>query len=376
MEPSKLRNRLFQMQEIAPVLFTTRAAQNQKHIGIATLNRAKALNALNLEMCEMMLTQFRAWQLDESIAAVVLRAEGEKAFCAGGDVAEVVKRVKAGGDDCFDYGDAFFSVEYALDLLIHQFGKPFIALAQGITMGGGMGLVAGASHRIVSTGARIAMPEIHIGLFPDVGGGFFLNRLPCRAGWLLALTGQIVNEHDVVLAGLANAIIPAAQFEPFLDNISQKLGSKFPEENRRAITDTLNCFAEKTRPEVAQAPLWQRMPLIHEIMHQPTVTQVRDALLATAEKDEWFAGAAKNLANGSPTTAHVAFEYLQRSLKLSISEVLAMDLVLAKQFPRHHDFLEGVRAVLIDKDKTPHWSPARFEEVETQLVAQHFSALE
>ncbi len=363
------------MQENAPVLFSTRTALGGKTIGIATLNRPKALNALNLEMCELLRAQFQCWQADDAIAAVVLRAEGEKAFCAGGDVAEVVKRVNAGGDDRFDYADAFFKIEYALDLLIHTFGKPFIALAQGITMGGGLGLVAGASHRIVSTGARIAMPEIHIGLFPDVGGGFFLNRLPCRAGWLLALTGQMVGEHDAVLAGLADAIIPAAQFDAFLNEISQNLGSDFAVENHRVVTEKLNHFSARIAPQAEHAPLWQRMARIHEIMHQPTITLVRDALVAAALKDDWFAGAAKSLANGSPTTAHVAFEYLQRSLKMSIAEVLAMDLVLAKQFPRQRDFLEGVRAVLIDKDKAPRWSPAHFEEVTAAHVATHFSAL-
>ncbi len=363
------------MQKHAAVIFTTRPARNGMHLGIATLNRPHALNALTLEMCRAMLAQFQRWQNDESIVAVVLRAEGEKAFCAGGDVAEVVKRVKAGGEARYEYGDEFFTVEYALVLLVHQFGKPFIALAQGITMGGGMGLVAGASHRIVSTGARIAMPEIHIGLFPDVGGGFFLNRLPCRAGWLMALTGQMVNEHDAILAGLVDAAIPAAQFESFLDFISQKIGDFSDGENHRIVTNLLRDFEARVSPDASQAPMWQRMPQIHVIMHQATVTQVRDALLAAAEGDAWFSGAAKSLANGSPTTAHVAFEYLQRSLKMSIAQVLEMDLLLAKQFPRHADFLEGVRAVLIDKDKTPRWSPTRFEEVSKALVTKHFSPL-
>ena len=267
------------MQENASVHFTTRPAQNGKLLGIATLNRPKALNALNLEMCESLLAQCKRWQQDDSIAAVVLRAEGEKAFCAGGDVAEVVKRVKSGGSDCFEYGDAFFTVEYALDLLIHQFGKPFIALAQGITMGGGMGLLAGASHRIVSTSARIAMPEIHIGLFPDVGGGFFLNRLPCRAGWLMALTGQLVNEHDAMLAGLVDAAIPAAQFEPFLDFISQKIGAFDDLENQRIVTNAMRDFVGRVAPDASHAPMWQRMLQIHQIMHRATVTQVRDELL-------------------------------------------------------------------------------------------------
>jgi enoyl-CoA hydratase/carnithine racemase len=360
----------------SPVFFSTVPAANNKQIGIASLNRPKALNALTLEMCELMLAQFRAWQADDSVAAVVLMAEGEKAFCAGGDVAEVVRRVKAGGADRFAYGDSFFTVEYALDLLIHQFGKPFIALAHGITMGGGLGLVAGASHRIVSTNARLAMPEIHIGLFPDVGGGFFLNRLPCRAGWFLALTGQIVNEHDAVLAGLADAIIPAAQFSTFLSTLQSAPWTHDALANHRITNASLNAFPHKTAPQVSAAPLWQRMPQLHAIMHQETVTHVRDGLLAAAENDAWFAGAAASLANGSPTTAHVAFEYLRRSLKLSIAEVLEMDLRLAKQFPRRGDFLEGVRAVLIDKDKSPRWLPDSFAAIEDELVNAHFLALE
>jgi enoyl-CoA hydratase/carnithine racemase len=265
-------------------------------------------------------------------------------------------------------------VEYALDLLIHQFGKPFIALAHGITMGGGLGLLAGASHRIVSTSARLAMPEIHIGLFPDVGGGFFLNRLPCRAGWFLALTGQVVNEHDAVLIGLADAILPAAQFSTFLTTLQSAPWTHDALANQRLTTASLNAFSHKTAPQVSAAQMWQRMPQLHAIMHQETVTHVRDDLLAAAESDAWFAGAAASLAKGSPTTAHVAFEYLRRSLKLSIADVLAMDLRLAKQFPRRGDFLEGVRAVLIDKDKSPRWEPSGFTNISDTLVGEHFEA--
>jgi enoyl-CoA hydratase/carnithine racemase len=364
------------MSHESPVLFSTLPAANNKRIGIATLNRPKALNALTLEMCDAMLTQFRVWQADDTIVAVVLNAEGEKAFCAGGDVAEVVRQVNAGGADRFAYGDAFFTVEYALDLLIHQFEKPFIALAHGITMGGGLGLVAGASHRVVSTHARLAMPEIHIGLFPDVGGGFFLNRLPCRAGWFMALTGHIINEHDAVLVGMADAILPAAQFSTFLSALQTAPWTNDARENLRITTASLNACPEKTAPQVLEAALWQRLPHVHAIMQQPTVTHVRDALTAASQVDPWFAGAAKNLANGSPTTAHVAFEYLRRSLKLSIAEVLEMDLRLAKQFPRHADFREGVRAVLIDKDKSPRWSPADFNAVNEALVDAYFLPLE
>lgn len=353
------------------VLISTRPCNNGTQLGVLTLNRPAALNALTLEMCATMLAQLRAWQNDASIAAVVIRAEGDKAFCAGGDVAEVVRQVKAGGQTRFNYGDEFFSVEYALDLLIHAYPKPIIALAQGITMGGGVGLMVGASHRVVSTGARIAMPEIHIGLFPDVGGGYFLNRVPCRAGWLMALTGLLINEHDAVLGSLADTILPAPAFQSLIATLagSQKMLT------HDAVTALINAMPERVMPDAVNAPLWQRMPAIHALMHVPNVTQVRDGLIALAAKDAWFESPAKNLAHGSPTTAHVAWEYLRRSFSLGIEQVLAMDLVLAKQFPRHVDFLEGVRAVLIDKDKKPTWNPATFDEVSSTLVNQHFSPL-
>ncbi len=366
---------LIKMATDSPVLFSTLPASNNTQFGIATLNRPKALNALTLEMCELMLTQLRAWQADESIAAVVLTAEGEKAFCAGGDVAEVVRKVKQGGADCFNYGDSFFTIEYQLDLLIHQFGKPFIVLAQGITMGGGLGLLAAGSHRIVGAGARLAMPEIHIGLFPDVGGGFFLNRLPCRAGWFMALTGQIINEHDAVLVGLADAIIPAAQFSAFLSELQHVSWVDSRAHNQRLTTTTLNRFQHTSAPQVASAALWQRMPQLHAIMHSASIVQIRDELRAAAQVDPWLANASKNLDHGSPTTARVAYEYLRRSLKMGIAEVLAMDLILAKQFLRRSDFLEGVRAVLIDKDKSPQWSPSEDAAVTEELVSAHFAPL-
>jgi enoyl-CoA hydratase/carnithine racemase len=354
-----------------PILVSTLPCANGATIGVLALNRPRALNALNLEMCERLHAQLIAWKDDTTIAAVVLKAEGEKAFCAGGDVAEVVRHVKAGGPQRYAYGDTFFAVEYALDLLIHTYPKPIIALAHGITMGGGVGLIVGASHRVVSTAARIAMPEIHIGLFPDVGGGYFLNRVPCRAGWLMALTGLIINEHDAVLAGLVDAIVPTAQFDALCAALTQCAAPL----TRAQVTAVINGFSARQLASVDNAPMWQRMPKIHALMHAPDVIAARDALREAALADDWFAAPAQNLAQGSPTTAHVAWEYLRRSVTLGIAQVLELDLVLAKQFPRHADFLEGVRAVLIDKDKSPKWTPGAFESVPDSVIEAHFRAL-
>jgi enoyl-CoA hydratase/carnithine racemase len=197
----------------SPVLFER---LEDSAVAVATLNRPKQLNALTLEMCQLLLVQLQTWAADAGVRCVVLRGAGEKGFCAGGDVAEVIRGVRAGGDNRFNYGDAFFTVEYALDLLIHTYPKPLIALSHGVCMGGGVGLIAGASHRVFVAGSKIAMPEIHIGLFPDVGGGFFLNTMPDGIGYLMALTGMIVTESDGAHAGLADHVVGASAHEKFL----------------------------------------------------------------------------------------------------------------------------------------------------------------
>lgn len=360
------------MTEQAPVLFEEREVAGGRRIGFARLNRPRQLNALTLEMCQLMLDRFRAWASDEGIVAVVLEGEGAKGLCAGGDVAGVIREVRAGGAGRFIYGDAFFDVEYALDLLIHTYPKPLLSWSHGICMGGGVGLSVGASHRIVSENSKIAMPEIHIGLFPDVGGGWFLNRLPGGAGAVMALTGMMINEADAIFAGLADAFVPEEARAGFFDEM---LGLDWNGEvaaDRERLTRLCLSHHRKWKAGMPVARLQQYFDAIRFIAAQPTVTGVRDALLAAAAEDPYFKVPAENLANGSPTAAHVTFEYLRRTRQMSIAEVLRLDLVLARNFQRLHDFSEGVRALLIDKDRAPKWSPPRFEDVTPELVERHF----
>src|SRR5690606_107328 len=183
-----------------PVRFETRDAGGGRRVGIAWLARPRRLNALDLDMCELLLAQLGAWAVDDAVAAVVVAGDGPKGFCAGGDVSRMAREIRQGGPDACAYGDRFFTVEYQLDYLMHAYAKPLVTWAHGVTMGGGLGLSVAGSNRIVTTGSRIAMPEIHIGLFPDVGGGWFLNRVPGEAGILLALSGVTLNEQDAVFA--------------------------------------------------------------------------------------------------------------------------------------------------------------------------------
>ncbi len=356
-----------------PVLFEERSTPSGHRIGIASLNRPRQLNALTLEMCQLMLDRFRAWVSDEGIVAVLLDGAGDKGFCAGGDVAGVVREVRAGGAQRFVYGDAFFDVEYNLDRLIHEYPKPFIAYSHGICMGGGVGLTAGASHRIVSDASRIAMPEIHIGLFPDVGGGYFLNRVPGGAGWLMALTGLTINEADAIFAGLSDYFVPKDARDGLYERILSLPWTGNPTRDRELLTSQLWSEHGRFKAELPVSNLQQYFEAIRFIATQPSVIAVRDALLAAAEDDPWFATAAASLANGSPTAAHVTWEYLRRCRRLSLPEVLALDLVLARQCQRHNDFPEGVRALLIDKDRKPAWAPAHFEQVDQALIDAHFT---
>lgn len=354
-----------------PVLFRTEAAASGHLVGIATLNRPRQLNALNLEMCELMLAQFRDWASDARVACVLLEGAGDKGFCAGGDVAEVVRHLRglvSEGGDRFAYGDAFFRVEYALDLLIHHFPKPFLALSHGVCMGGGLGLVAGASHRVFVQGSKIAMPEIHIGLFPDVGGGYFLNRMPAGAGQLMALTGLLTSADDAAWTGLADAVVAPATQPQLLPALLAAPWTAEARANRATLSGVLLDF----RTPAGVGELEPRAATLKALAAVPHVIAYRDQLLHLAEADAYFAVPAKNLAQGSPTAAHVTFEYLQRTRGDDVAAVLALDGVLARQFQRHHDFSEGVRALLIDKDKAPRWQPAEWSAIDAFLVASHF----
>ena len=358
-----------------PVLFDTRAAANGLRVGLARLNRPRQLNALDLEMCTLLLGRLREWASDESIACVVLDGAGDKGFCAGGDVASVVRAIRAGGPARFVAGDTFFAVEYQLDAMLHAYPKPLLTWAHGVTMGGGVGLSVAGSHRVVTDGLRMAMPEIHIGLFPDVGGGWFLNRVPGGAGLLLALTGLTIGESDALFAGLADWCLPASDREAVIDELLTLGWSGVASTDGGLLSAVLARRADAARQHGladAPGPMRERFDTIRRICAAPDAKALRDALSVAAAGDPWLKAPAESLEKGSPTGALVTYDYMRRCRALSLRAVLALDLVVARACQRHHDFPEGVRALLIDKDRKPAWSPARMEDVPAHVVAAHF----
>lgn len=340
-------------------------AQIEGRIGCITLNRPKALNALSLDMVRVLTQTLLNWQTHPQVLAVAVRGTGKEgpfgAFCAGGDIRFFHQAATAGDASLGD----FFTEEYRLNHLIHTYSKPYIAFMDGIVMGGGMGISQGATVRVVTERSKMAMPETLIGLFPDVGGGYFLSRCPGRLGEYLALTGTMLNGPQAVAAKLADIALPSGMLEP----IWQKLiSSDF--ENAEAVERWVLAQAGALTPEKL-TPQTQ----IDEVFGLSSVADILSRL--ALESDEWSQKTAHALRQRSPLMLHVVLEQIRRARSLSLADDLRMERDMV-----HHCFhlravtdsetVEGIRALAVDKDHSPQWKPARVEDVDVLEAARFF----
>jgi enoyl-CoA hydratase/carnithine racemase len=357
----------------APVLFEERDAANGKRIGVATLNAPKTLNGLSLDMARLLDERLRAWAGDDGIAMVVLQGAGEKAFCAGGDLHSLYRSMRdyeaAHGSDVRDnrYASDFFSVEYRLDYLIHTFPKPILCWGHGIVMGGGIGLMAGASHRVVTERSRLAFPEITIGLYPDVGGSFLLHRVPDHAGVFLALTGAPLNSGDAIRAGLADVQLLSESREALDAALLQAAWT----DDARGNAAMLDALLQQFAVEPASGPLQQHAIAIAAACAHDDLDTVVAAIQAMPGDDPWLVTARQTLDAGSPGSARLSFALQQRAARLSLADTFRLEYVVSLHCAAHGDFAEGIRALLIDKDRTPRWRPATLAEA-TQAWAVPF----
>lgn len=372
------------MSESAPagatVLFEELSTGDGHAIGVAVLNAEKSLNALSLTMIRLLAQKLTQWRTDERIACVVLRGAGDKSFCAGGDMRAIRTAILAhGGKPDLEplpapvpEALAFFSEEYRLDYAIHRYPKPILSWGNGIVMGGGVGLVVGASHRVVTESSRFAMPEINIGLYPDVGGSWFLQRMPHRVGLFMALTAAPLNASDACYVGLADWFLRSADYPALLDRLKQLTWSKDALQNHAVLSNALRGFARDASGAGPAPVISARADTIAELTQADCLQQVVQQITDYPGGDDWLSKAAVTLAHGSPTTAGLVWELFRRTRHLGLADVLRQELVVSVQCCRHPDLPEGVRAVLVEKDHKPRWTPPTFEQLGQAWINSHF----
>nr|WP_136252417.1 enoyl-CoA hydratase/isomerase family protein [Ningiella ruwaisensis] len=373
----------------------TLSQTHKKQIVRFTLNKPKALHALDLEMVESLLDAFARVRDDESVLAVFLDSEGDKAFCAGGDIVSMYKAMK--DDDTSARKDVsgetpaflkdFFTQEYRLDYCIHTFPKPVIVWGNGIIMGGGLGLFSGSHLKIVTESARIAMPEITIGLFPDVGGSYFLNTLPKGVGLFLGLTAANVNAADALAVNMADVCIAHAQKQAFLDELCQQSPESIA--NKERVKQFAMEFAQSIDGDPGDNVLL-RPAKIHDFITElalldaaqgpiealASLKSIHQGLQDTNQSaGEYLAKAISGLTHGSPITAHLVFQQLKRAKGLSLAECFRMELGMALTCGALGEFQEGVRALLIDKDNQPDWQYKSMADVPNEIINAHFECL-
>ena len=354
-------------------------AQCVNHVGLITLNRPKALNALSLAMVRELTHVLLAWQNDPQVYAVVIRGSNKEgpfgAFCAGGDIRYFHQAALAGDTTLED----FFTEEYNLNHLIQNYPKPYVALMDGIVMGGGMGISQGAALRVVTERTQMAMPETHIGLFPDVGGGYFLSRCQGAVGEYLALTGQLLRGGESLSVGLADAFTPAEHLPVLWDGLTHQSFA-----NGDAVLAWLRAQTQASTAQAkATTPAWLNAEL-DAVFALPTLQDMVHALQGLSDAqgtDSWAAHTLSALRHRSPLMLHVSLEQVRRGRHMSLADDLRMERDLVRHcFHTDHlsrrgtssETVEGIRALAVDKDHSPKWKPARVEDVDVAEVARFF----
>ena len=324
-------------------------------LGLVTLNRPKALNAITLAMVRALAGQLDAWAMDDRIKAVMIQGAGGKAFAAGGDIQRLYDAMS---DPADDYPVPFFAEEYALNRKIKHFPKPYVALYNGIVMGGGVGVSVHGSHRIATDATMFAMPETGIGFFPDVGGAYFLPRLKHGLGAYMALTGGRLDGGDCVAEGLADAYLPIAKTDTLITAL--------------AATDDVAAAIASVAEPAPDGGLAAARSAIAGCFDQSCIGDILEAL--RRDGTDWAAKQTTAIAAKSPLSLAITWEQLQQGAGLEFDACLVLEYRMALACCSSGEFREGVRALIVDKDNTPKWRYANVADVPTADIAAHFAA--
>ena len=328
--------------------------------GVIRLNRPKAINAVTLEMFREIDKALDAFQSDPAVGLILLEGAGERGLCAGGDIRALYDSARAGGD----LGKILWREEYILDARIAAFPKPYVAFMDGFVMGGGVGLAAHASHRVVTERTKLGMPEVGIGFFPDVGGTWLLSRSPGETGTYFGLTGQTMNGADAVYTGFADVVVASAS----LPSLRKALTHMPARATARDVRAAIDGFASVD----AVAPIAAQQGLIDALLGHDSIEEIVTALAHHASE---FAQATLGTILGkSPTGLKLTLKLLRMGRNSSsLEECLTREYRAALEIFVNHDFPEGIRAAVIDKDRNPQWVPSRIEEVTPEMIARYFA---
>ncbi|SEO50769.1 Enoyl-CoA hydratase/carnithine racemase [Duganella sp. CF517] len=329
--------------------------------GFITLDRPKALNSLSLPMLRTITAALLAWRDDSDVAAVAIRSSSDKAFCAGGDIRFFHDAGRATPQAGSALIEDFFTEEYALNHLVHSYPKPYIALMDGVVMGGGMGIAQSGPHsrvRIVTGRTRMAMPEVNIGLFPDVGGSYFLSRAPGALGRYLGVTGVTIGAADALYAGLADHYVPADELEVLDAILESTPGAE--------LVEAIAAFAQPFRGAAGAGRLEAERDAIDRHFGAGSVPAIVASLASDA--GAFARETVRAMASRSPLMMSVTHELIRRGAALDMAGCLRLERALVRRVFAHGEVLEGVRALVVDKDNAPRWNPPSLEEVTGEMV--------
>lgn len=332
-------------------------------MAVATLNRPRTINALGQAMIDILIPALQSWTGDETVKVVVLRGAGERGFCAGGDVVALYQAIRQGN---LAAADRFFTTEYRLDHLLHAYAKPVLCLGDGFVMGGGMGLFMAASHRLVTERSTLAMPEIQIGLYPDVGMSHILTMLPHGMGRYMALTGASLNASDAIALGMVQGTYASAAAEEVLEQLA--LAPWDQDDPNKAMAWLMEHLPETELPQPRYARCLESIAVV---MHGNDLLTTVSRLQEAAAGNALLAPDWQRLQAGCPMTAHLGWEMQQRCVTMTMAETFRLEWLASTHCARRGDFSEGVRAMLVDKDKKPRWHHAALNQVSREEILAH-----
>ncbi len=357
------------------IIFSLVTCVGNKKVARITLNKPKSLNALSLNMVESIQTHIDECKADPNVVAILINASGEKAFCAGGDIQSMyksmIKAAKKNNDDR-SLAELFFEKEYKLNYSLITYPKPIIIFGHGIIMGGGQGIFNGGTFRIVTEKSRVAMPEICIGLYPDVGASDFLNKLPKNMGRFLALTGSSINATDCLQLGLATHFVASEDLADLQSQISTIKYGDNTHKNNEIIRATIEDYSQKSENLKPQSIINKHEDFIADLFSEPDTRKLLDNFLSTNIEDEWLAKAKKNIEYGSPLSALIIDKQLHRAKKYTLKQTFESELVLSCNITRFTEFAEGVRALIVDKDFKPNWAYSNHHLIPETFVDDFF----